>query len=230
MNTKTFLFKNYSSLKLLFIAKGISITLLALRIKLTQDFYMLFMGWNLILALIPFVVSMGLLRHVQAMTRPKSSLATTGSIAVLWLLFLPNAPYMLTDLIHTANHSGVLFYIDTVTISSFAITGLITALYSIEHMIIVVSITWKPLSRLQQNSLRHACWWLSALGIYLGRVLRWNSWDAIREPAHIAADVLDLFLNPLTHAKAWLLIIGLGLFLSTVHHIFLKYNRYETRQ
>ncbi len=228
MTTKTFLFKNYKSLKTLFVATVICTGLLAVRIKLTHDFYMLFMAWNLILALIPFVISITFLQGLKDVSG-KSKLAFIP-VAMLWLLFLPNAPYMITDLIHTNNHSGFLIFVDTITISSFAITGMIAALQSMDHMTAIVSKLWKPLSHLRLRIMQHSLWWLSALGIYLGRVLRWNSWDIVKRPMHIVNDTIALFADPFTHKSAWLLIISLGVLFSFVQYVYSKYHQHETEE
>jgi len=42
---------------------------------------------------------------------------------------------------------------------------------------------------------------LSGFGIYLGRFLRWNSWDLLASPHALAADVLERFLNPLAYPQ-----------------------------
>jgi uncharacterized membrane protein len=228
MTTKTFIFKNYKSIKTLFVATIICTGLLAVRIKLTHDVYMLFMAWNLILALLPFAISITFLQGIKQ-TSSKTRLAFIP-VAVLCLLFLPNAPYMITDLIHTTNHSGLLFVVDTITISTFAITGMIAALQSMEHMATIIGKLWKPLSTFRLRILQHSLWWLSALGVYLGRVLRWNSWDIIKRPMHIVNDTIALFTDPFTHKSAWLLIIGLGVLFSFVQYVYSKYNRHETQE
>ena len=57
----------------------------------------IFLAWNLFLAWIPFVLALALYDRA----RRRSSPAILGALACGWLLFFPNAPYILTDMIHS---------------------------------------------------------------------------------------------------------------------------------
>ncbi|MCF1421200.1 hypothetical protein [Mangrovimonas futianensis] len=62
---KSFLFKHYSILSQLFLSMGFSFFLLMVRMKLNQSFFLLFMVWNLFLAIIPYAISSYLLSKKQ---------------------------------------------------------------------------------------------------------------------------------------------------------------------
>lgn len=229
MISKSLFLKQYDGIKTVFIATLLSITLLTIRLKMTHDFYILFMGWNLILALVPYVLSLKLL-DVQNQNSTKSNLFVRlhlAGLGVIWLLFLPNAPYMITDLIHVSNTAGSIQLYDFILISTFAITGMIAAVQSIRHMIMVYNTHFKTLTMRRQKAITHALWWLCALGVYLGRVLRWNSWNIINKPRSLFNDVIDLFLSPLDHLGAWLFILAMGTFMSLIQQISDTLQRHD---
>ena len=100
-------------------------------------------------------------------------------LAALWLLFLPNAPYLLTDLIHLGSRDDAPLWFDLVLFSAFAWTGAFLGFLSIYLMQVVVRRTHGALLgwALVGGSLL-----ASGFGIYLGRSLRWNSWDFVTSP------------------------------------------------
>jgi uncharacterized membrane protein len=131
--------------------------------------------WNLVLAWVPLVLA-GWLVSAYSRGRPRFEL---GAIGLAWLVFLPNAPYVLTDFVHLEADHRVF---DSILIASFAVTSLMLGLTSLLLVQLVVSRAAGALSG-----------WLTAfgslfaasMGIYLGRVHRLNSWDVIHRPGHI---------------------------------------------
>jgi uncharacterized membrane protein len=116
----------------------------------------------------------------------------------LWLLFLPNAPYIITDFLHLQPRSGVPLWYDVGFIMSIALTGLflgiasLRAVHGIIHHLAGPVIGWGfALSAIA----------LSGIGVYLGRFLRWNSWDVIDSPLGIVMDSLRIFRHPLGYAE-----------------------------
>jgi uncharacterized membrane protein len=61
---------------------------------------------------------------------------------------------------------------------------------------------------------------LSGFGIYIGRFLRWNSWDVINNPVPLFGDIIHRFANPLTHPRSWGLTILLGILLNLFYFSF----------
>ena len=213
---KELIFSRYKTLSTLFISMCLSIFLLMVRMKLTLSFQFIFLVWNLFLAFVPFMVTL-YLSSKQDLS--KLQLALTF---LAWLLFLPNAPYLITDLIHLQLSIGKLFWLDALVISSFAINGLLCYLNSIKDMKAIlqehVPKKWVTLGF-------HFVPFLAAYGVFLGRFLRYNSWDILHQPFRIALDSLLILVNPVTHYKIWLFTIVFGGFLYLINKLHLTSDK-----
>lgn len=198
------------------------ICLLGLRMKITHDFFLMFLVWNLFLAFIPYVL--------VARLRFRESVTTTNLIVtgIIWLAFLPNAPYILTDLIHIKHASSNWIVYESLLILSFSLTGLFLAFLSLRDMTqLLIEKNWLPDKKwidIFQNSILLLC----GYGIYLGRVLRWNTWDIIQHPEKLFLDMVDLFIHPFSHQDAWLMISSISLFLIVIFHLFKSINETTT--
>jgi uncharacterized membrane protein len=131
--------------------------------------------WNLFLAWIPFALSIAVYDRHRAGARPLSLLPLAG----LWLLFLPNAPYILTDFKHLAPSPNVPLWVDVVVIAAPAWTGMLLGFISIY---LVQSVIRQLAGPAVAWAAAIGVLGLSSFGIYLGRVLRWNSWDVLADP------------------------------------------------
>ena len=109
------------------LTSGFSLALLTARIMYTGSFHYLFLAWNLFLAFIPFWISSMV---VKIKNRKWYFLIPTG---ILWLLFLPNAPYIITDFIHLKGNKSAPLWFDLILIQSFAWTGLLFWVLSMFH-------------------------------------------------------------------------------------------------
>ncbi|MBK6930515.1 MAG: DUF1361 domain-containing protein [Saprospirales bacterium] len=141
-----------------------------------------FLVWNLLLAWIPYVVALQLERTQRRGVRLK---AFWGWL-VLWLLFLPNSPYIVTDFIHLKYRPPVPVYFDMVLLFSFASTGLLLGLLSLYEIRIALRRlfpAWKT------ELLMLTAIGLSGFGVWLGRFQRWNSWDVLLNPGHVLRQV-----------------------------------------
>ena len=151
-----------------------------------------FLPWNLFLAWIPFVLAL-CLAVVHDRGGPRLLLWALGAG---WLLFLPNAPYILTDVVHLGE-GGVPLWFDIGLIGSFAAIGLGLGLAS---LLVVHRIVQARAGRLVGWLVAVSSLALSAVGIYLGRFPRFNSWDILTNPESLLAIVLyrlnDPFGNP----------------------------------
>jgi uncharacterized membrane protein len=149
-----------------------------LRVYMTHKISYLFLLWNLFLAWIPLI--MAYFHHQNYFFSNKKNIFFLCSTAFLWLLFFPNAPYIVTDLVHL-NHKlpYIPFWFDTLLLFSFALAGLTSGYLSLYliHSVIKDRLTdftsWLIIGFLLS---------LSSFGIYLGRVLRANSWDLFTGP------------------------------------------------
>lgn len=135
------------------------------------------LNWNLALATIPPLCSQAMLWATR-----RSLGLLTNLLFVTWILFLPNAPYILTDLLHLTDSPRSHKWLDVAMISAFAGTGLIFCYLSLAEVHVLV-----------QRKLGAKIGWLVAcgslllcgLGIYLGRYLRLNSWNVITHPSRV---------------------------------------------
>lgn len=193
-------------------------SLLCLSLSLFRVYYsdtrvFLFLNWNLFLAFLPWALtSMAML--FPALQR--SRLAVMGLMGS-WLLFFPNAPYILTDLFHLRAQTNMPIWFDLVMILSFAWTGLLFGLFSLWD---IERILGRSLSRRAIYLISTAMLFLGSFGIYLGRFLRWNSWDIIDEPMRLFYDIGARVMNPLAHPRTWGVTILMGIFLTMVYWSF----------
>lgn len=164
----------------------------------------LFLVWNLYLAWIPLGIVYGL-RY-----GPKKSWWLFGG-AGIWLLFFPNAPYLITDFIHLRPHTGVPYWYDGLLFFVFAYLGLHLAGRSLRLLLPILQARW---GKLWSASFVGLSLLLSGLGIYLGRVQRWNSWDVFHNPAGPLFDTWQLFVDPGQYVLDWLLIITFSVSIS----------------
>jgi uncharacterized membrane protein len=139
-----------------------------------------FLVWNLFLAWIP----LGIAYTAYVVTWKRRTLSfAIASAALLWLIFFPNAPYILTDFQHLGNPSQVVpIWFDVILVVWFAWTGLLLGILSLYLM-----------QQIVHREYGHKAGWtlvfivsiLSGMGIYVGRFLRWNTWDIWQQPKYI---------------------------------------------
>ena len=145
--------------------------------KLYTGHASLYIVWNLILAWIPSVFAFAVYRFHLYRTRRYVLFALC---ALTWFFFFPNAPYIITDFVHLdRDRPETVMWIDLLTIASFAWTGLCLGYVSLCLMQEVVR-AW--LGRVTSWLFVLMMLALGSLGIYMGRCLRWNSWDVLRDP------------------------------------------------
>ncbi len=150
----------------------------------------LFLVWNLILAWVPFFIT-SYLRWFDN----RNSTATWAKLPlfVAWLLFFPNAPYILTDLVHLHERAGIPFWFDMMMILSFAWTGLMLGYASLHD---IHQWLQRRLTTVQSTTIVGLCLVLCSFGVYLGRYQRWNSWDILTNPFSLIIDVCSILFNP----------------------------------
>ncbi|MES2767134.1 MAG: DUF1361 domain-containing protein [Bacteroidota bacterium] len=167
----------------LFFASLLCTLLIGIRMTVANSTYFGFMLWNLFLAWIPFLLS----RSISFKKRCDDKLVWQAF--PLWLLFLPNAPYLITDFVHLSWMSPT-YWLDMLILFSCAATGLALFVISLLkiHDILLKSFG-KNVSRIMVAIILPA----NAFGIFLGRFLRWNSWDILTNPATLLKDSLSLF-------------------------------------
>ncbi|MCB4799514.1 DUF1361 domain-containing protein [Neotamlana laminarinivorans] len=203
-NIKELSFNKYTALSTLSITLCSSFFLLLVRMKLAHSFHYLFLIWNLFLAVIPYAITTYLKRS------PKRQ--NVGLVLWLcgWLLFLPNAPYIVTDFVHLKyNHSNY-FWLDALVISAFALSGLLLFYFSLLDFNKIIA---KKLNTEKANYLSILILFASAFGVYLGRFFRYNSWDIVSNPMNLFIDIANLLVNPEYMKESWIFTITFGVFL-----------------
>ncbi|SDQ29876.1 Uncharacterized membrane protein [Chryseobacterium soldanellicola] len=179
-----------------------------------------FLNWNLFLAWIPLIISSFLL-----IFNIKSKISIVFAV-IIWILFFPNSPYILTDLFHLKARSSVPIWYDLVVILSFAWAGLMCGFVSLLDIEKLLSNYFK---RITINMITIFFLFLSGFGVYLGRFLRWNSWDVLNNPFGLFNDIVDRFINPLEHTKTWGVTILMGILLNFMYFM-IKMIRKENNQ
>lgn len=163
-----------------------------------------FLFWNLFLAWVPYVIAV-VMTALDRVRAPGWALATLG---VAWLLFLPNAPYILTDFIHVGAIPGAPRWFDAVLIGAFAGTGLLLGLAS---LLLVHHIVARRVGPLAGWGLAIGSLALSSLGIYLGRFPRFNSWDILTNPDGLVRIVLMRLADPLGNPFLLVFVVAMTL-------------------
>jgi len=129
-------------------------------------------------------------------------------VFVVWLSFLPNASYIITDIFHLKQQKVIPLWFDLLLVISFAVNGMLLFFLSINdmHRLLLIRVS------------RRVTWlvtilvlFLSGFGIYLGRFLRWNSWDVISNPQLLLVDIIERIKDPLSHPRTWGVTIGFGI-------------------
>lgn len=166
--------------------------LLALRAWRAHNAVYFFLVWNLFLAAIPFAAALLYERARGFFTQ----LATL----LVWLLFLPNAPYIVTDFIHLRPQPPVPLWFDILLLLSAAGTGLLLGYGSV---MIVQRVIERRRGALTGWLIAAVALFLSAFGIYLGRFVRFNSWEVVTDPMPLFADIAHRLMNPMQHPRTF---------------------------
>ncbi len=154
--------------------------------------FFVMLNWNLFLAFFPLGVVV-VLRDLRAAGFRSQWLLSVG--LAVWLAFLPNAPYIITDLFHIQHVTAPLLWFDTMTLFLFAQTGLLAGLYSV----LIVHRMLRPLLGWGATwGLTLASQVLSGFGIYLGRFGRWNSWDVLTKPSVLTQAIANSYHDHLS--------------------------------
>ena len=151
--------------------------------------------WNLFLAWMPYLFSL-LAAWLHQRSPHRWWLLVLPGLA--WVIFFPNAPYLVTDFLHLQERPYVPLWYDILLLVTFAWTGCFLAIASLRIMQgIVKSFT----GRLLSWAFVMLAIGLSGLGVYLGRFSRWNSWDMLIQPKEIVAEVVGKVSDPLNNLR-----------------------------
>jgi len=202
-------------IKKIFIPKSIipllifSLALTILRVIIFGKHSLVFISWNLLLSFIPFFVS-SILILLKYKNKLKDWLIII--LGVIWLLFLPNAPYLVTDLMHIGVVRAVPALYDSIFLFSSASVGIMFGLYSVSQMKEILNFRF---SRKITSIILFIVMLLTSFGMYLGRFLRFNSWDVFVNPSYIVDGVKEIFSNnnDIIEAITYTLLFSLFIFI-----------------
>src|SRR5512137_1076032 len=166
---------------------------LAIRDRFANEPWLPWLAINIGLAWVPLVLS---------------GVAESGRLALLlvapvWLLFLPNGPYIVTDLMYLRERPNASIWFDVVPLAAAAMLGMWLGILSLHQMAgalpVPACVTCASASM------------VVGLGVYLGRAFRWNSWDLFKKPGLVLREVLNLVLHPIENSSAWISAVTFGM-------------------
>ncbi|HWB27422.1 MAG TPA: DUF1361 domain-containing protein [Chitinophagaceae bacterium] len=198
--------------KMLALFVSFTLCLLIARVVYTGSYSYMFYPWNLFLAIVPVCFSRALRRSSRI--NGKAILLVTG-----WLVFFPNAPYIITDIFHFTKRSEAPQWYDLLLVLSAAWSGLMAGFISLGYV-------ERFLSKYCPVRWRFLLAWLflfaASTGIYLGRYLRMNSWNVVTKPVRLAHAGLAFAFKPFNHAGAWAFCIACSIFLLLIYYSLKK--------
>lgn len=204
----------------LWLSVAFSIILLIVRVLVTEEITYLFLPWNLFLAWVPFLITGWLQKDIRLIERKRTFILLAGT----WLLFIPNSFYIITDLFHLTHIDSAPKWFDLLLLFSFAWNGLLLGILSVRKMELFASLQFgKPVSQV----FVFVVMWLSAFGIYIGRFLRFNSWDVLFNPFSLMGEIGGMILQPVTHGFAWGMTVCYAAFMSLVYFTLGKIRNYS---
>jgi uncharacterized membrane protein len=172
---------------LLALASVACVSLVAARNVYTENANYRFLIWNLFLAWIPFAAAAA--AHAFAEAGRRALYVAIIACALVWLLFFPNAPYILTDFLHLSTITdGAPKWFDVLMLMWFAWTGLLLGVVSLNLMQQLVA---RALGRIVAWTFVVIVAVAGSVGIYIGRFLGWNSWDLFRKPTYLTSRLFD---------------------------------------
>lgn len=196
-----------------------AVSLFAGRILLSKTFAYQNLIWNLFLAWMPYFFSFWAAALYASQSRRWWVIIFPG---FFWLIFFPNAPYIITDFLHLKDRPGVPVWYDILLLAAFAWTGCFLAIASLRTM---------------QNIVKNHVGWviswifagfvltLGGLGIYLGRFSRWNSWDIFTSPKEIVYEVAVRVMNPLSNLSFFGFTLIFSTFLLVCYLMFISIRK-----
>lgn len=167
-----------------------------------HDLKFRFLAWNLFLALVPAMAASALLHADRRGAR-----IAAVAWGAMWLLFLPNAPYLITDLVHLKPRPPVPYWFDIALFATFAGAGMLAAFSSLQDVQHVVS---RRFGRVAGWTVVTLAAFAAGFGIELGRMQRWNSWDLLTQPADLLTSVAGRLFEPWLHPRALVVTLVYG--------------------
>lgn len=201
----------------LIVSNAVSLFLFLIRVFGAENFRFWFLFWNLWLAWLPLLFAIMLVRNLRS---KRWNSWPNVLLTVLWLSFLPNSFYIISDLIHVHLTGEINILFDVVWFFSCIFNSLVfgyTSLYLVHRELIK---RFKPhRAHMVIGLILVVC----SFAIYLGRYLRWNSWDVLINPFGLLFDVSDRLINPVAHPQAVVTTFSFFLLLSSMYYVIFEF-------
>jgi uncharacterized membrane protein len=210
--------------KWLKLSVGFTFLLVIIRIALSNTLNFIFLPWNLLLAFIPLWISS---KKIQVINNSNTIYNTSKRLIALywfsiWLLFLPNAPYIITDLLHLKARNPIPLYFDIVLLFMNAICGLVFFFVTVQQ----VEKWWLfNLPKWSINWFYFLAFGLCSFGIYLGRYGRFNSWHLITKPQALFQEIAKRFIFPFEHPQTWAVTLLYSVMLFLLYQVMKNWNQ-----
>jgi uncharacterized membrane protein len=177
----------------LLLSMAFSVMLSLCRYYISGRVTYVFLFWNLILAFVPFFVSELMLR--VDLKKRKSFFVV---LLFFWLLFFPNSPYIMTDLFHLKPKTGAPFWYDLMLLLSYSFNGFFLGFLSLMTVEkVATQVYGNTISKVVTFVSLVAC----SVGVYVGRYLRWNSWDVFTKPFSLLQELQDQDFYPIQDSE-----------------------------
>jgi uncharacterized membrane protein len=194
---------------ILLLSCAFSVCLTGIRVVYTGNILFVWLIWNLFLAFVPYAISRFAIRRPQLIHNNWKFIL----VFISWLLFIPNSFYIITDLFHLRVRSVPLWF-DLALILSFAWNGLLLGILSMRQM-----------EKMMEMKLNIANEWLfvypmmllNAFGVYVGRYLRFNSWDVFSNPFRLFNEIMYLIVHPIRNRFDWSMIFCYSVFMTLIY-------------
>jgi uncharacterized membrane protein len=197
---------------MLAVFSGFCLSMELVRIIVSSSPGYIFLIWNLVLAWVPYLLS---LKFIELDIRKQW--ISSSIIMLLWVAFLPNGPYIITDLIHLRPRIGIPMWYDVLLVSTMAWNGLLLTLLSVNLVH----------RKLEEYFSAFKLWVAliilflsSGYGIYIGRFMRLNSWDAFLRPLSVLHYLFADLIHPFHHPRSILVTVIVTILLSLSYSIF----------
>jgi uncharacterized membrane protein len=211
------------------VCSGVSVLLWIIRFVKSDTTVYASLNFNLFLAWIPAVFALIAYNAYRKGSCFGAFIAL--GCAIVWLLFFPNAPYLITDIVHLRPRVEEMpYWFDQILYMAFAFTGVYLGMVSLILM-----------QALVKRSVGWILSWFFALGalvaggfgIYIGRFLRFNSWDILLNPIPLIKEIFNWFRHPKSNSEAFTFALTFSLFFAAIYFVvvaILNLRRAESKE
>jgi uncharacterized membrane protein len=212
--------KYYPIIGSLLIALVVCLVMILINAVTAKTSYYFFLPYNIFLAFFSptFAIILKNRLHTQPWLKPSNLILT-----FLLLIFLPNSFYMITDLIHVQYIIGIDVLYNIIFTNLAIFIGLIAGFISLYIFHVeLLKRTYHRYAHIIIGILIIAI----SFAIYLGRYLRWNSWDILLNPSGILFDTSDTLIHPSTHPVFFPIMFAFSFAIGVMYLVIWQFIKY----